>query len=486
MPKIPLYQRQVRATGQSQPRMSPQAASAPWQAAGQAGQAISQVGGVLADYQQKKQAEDTSAQIAFYSTELDGKISAAFNEGKKIADTGSPESYIQVDKFYSNVEKEWDKWINSLDVNEKARTALTRKYEISKLKSDTAFYGAGGFVEKAQINFDIASWTAQKLAAERGEGWVNPETGKWEDADSRWQAAADKLVLLDNRYTEQDMVMDRSVLKSKQNYFKFTGEMQGIQELTQSGTLTPNEAISEYSEIIKSAKKSDMDINHEAQIVTIARARINSIARTENKRVAEAQNNAYKAVLDDTFEYSDLEELQAVMPQNAVRSLTSGWLAKKAPVDEDVMNALNNMERFQNGDITYEKMVNSFGKTGESMSLILLYSSQPILDSVINKNGHLAAYDGLFGKDKVFSVNEEFRSVLDAVKRYSLTSPQDSVADNVKNWFVSYDKWKKNPGDKTFDEWYSETFREAAVKLISPSVQTEDRDAILNDIFGDE
>jgi hypothetical protein len=103
MPKIPLYQRQVRATGQSQPRMSPQAASAPWQAAGQAGQAISQVGGVLADYQKKKQAQENSLLESKYKRSLsveDHAVELFKSEQIKSGSIATPEQISDLRKKY--------------------------------------------------------------------------------------------------------------------------------------------------------------------------------------------------------------------------------------------------------------------------------------------------------------------------------------------------------------------------------------------------
>jgi len=473
----------------SQPRASASAAAAPWQAVAQAGQAISGVGKQIAVHQKQKQVlkdrmekENSAAQIAQYSTELDEKLRVAGVEGKKLSSTGASDSWKEVDSFYKNIELDITGWAQGLDLTDDARSKLMEKFEREKLIADSKFYGTGGFVDQAKINFDISVWTEQQLAAERGDGWINPETNEWQDADTRWQIAADKRVELDPRYTRQDMVEERAVLGSKQDYFKFQGEMQGVQTLAVEGILSPNEAMTKYTEIIKNAKESGMDINHESQTVTVAQARINSLARSENKNAADAQKKAYKAVLENKFEYADLEALQATMPENTVQALTSSWVAKKAPTDEDVMDAVNEMERFQNGEITYSKMVKSFGDAGDSMSIILLHSSQQILDAVVEKDGQLAAYDTWTGRDKVFAVDEEFKSVLSAIGRYSLTSEPDSVAKNVKGWFVSYNKWKEDPKDKTFDEWYKDTFVEAAVRSMAVPT-TEDREAILNKYF---
>jgi hypothetical protein len=181
MPKIPLYQRQVRATGQSQPRMSPQAASAPWQAAGQAGQAISQVGGVLADYQQKKNydekikrdraeklkadfenklsAEKDKADVANVRNTLDNNWTSAKDIMAEMSDQK------EISEFYNSWMEEQNKFVSESEISETAAPMVQAYFSDIKQQSNNAVNGARGYVKSAEIKNIDSVWVVQEQKA---------------------------------------------------------------------------------------------------------------------------------------------------------------------------------------------------------------------------------------------------------------------------------------------------------------------------------
>lgn len=494
MPRIPLSNRTKSPQVVRQPRGDVGGAGRGWNAVAQAGQVLGQVGSQIAEYKSRKNSEVVSAEVNRASAELQEREKLKDEQLGRLSKTGSKDSIQDVDVFHKKTEEDDSKWKAGLNLSKEAKAIMQERFDIADIRSTTRTYGAGGYADKAQINFAISETTAGMLRSEQGKTGINPDTGEEETYVEAWERHAQKKVDLDPSYTQSDFNEDRSDLESRRSYWSVTEKMAATKEQIANGVITESEALEEYSTMRDELKDLSMNVNSEAQVNATLSARIANGTFAQNKTRDRSSKAALKAVENGEFDFENITALEGAYGEDAAKDIVYGLVQQKAPSDDDIMSTLVYLDGFiaGEGDKNVSGLFKLAKKTDSSTAQMALYFANDYINDLERDKGSVVAYKtwGKSGRKNV-TVNKEAGQFMRATMFYAARSGDEGdVSSTVTGKVKEYVKWKDSISDrpddeKTFKQFFQKTFRADASQFIlqAPIEDVSDEDKF-DDLFG--
>ena len=182
MPQIPLSQRTQQAGVVSQPRASASAAAAPWQAVAQAGQAISQVGGMLAKTQaalrEKKQNQLDSVEASNYQNSLSmqaTEVEAFRVRQLKDGQTVTPEQIAEINEKYTQMRVGY---ISNMSKSQQTKYNAQLGFDTNEINAKTGIFFEAQEIEMRDAKFQ-SNYNSLLKAGKFDEADLLVEEAEW-------------------------------------------------------------------------------------------------------------------------------------------------------------------------------------------------------------------------------------------------------------------------------------------------------------------